>query len=103
LANYETILKRIKSESPDTIVYIQSILPVNNDILKIETVDEQEIILINEKLKTFADGKKNIFINLYPSFCGADNKLYRKYAGDGLHPSSVGYDVWGDLIIQYVK
>jgi lysophospholipase L1-like esterase len=29
LTNYETILRQIRSESPDTVVYIESVLPVN--------------------------------------------------------------------------
>ncbi len=31
-ANYETILNKIRLESPDTILYFQSVLPTNSDI-----------------------------------------------------------------------
>jgi lysophospholipase L1-like esterase len=102
--NIETIVNKIKSESPDTIIYLQSVLPVNFDISKDSRPNYgQEIIMLNDKLKSFADGNKVIFIDLYPSFCGSDNKMYAKYTADGVHPNSDGYAVWKNLISQYIK
>ncbi len=103
LANYKIILDEIKKNSPDTIIYIQSVLPVNNDIMTVGKIDSEKIVILNEKLKTFADGKRIFFINLYPYFCGADNKLYEKYSQDGLHPNFSGYAVWKKILDQYVK
>jgi lysophospholipase L1-like esterase len=102
-ANYEVILNKIKMESPDTTVYMQSVLPINNDILKSETADQEEIPALNVELKKIAKKNKIFFIDLYLSFAGADNKMYKKYAGDGLHPSSVGYAVWKKMIAGYVE
>lgn len=101
--NYELILNRIAKESPDTTVYVQSVLPINNDILKSQTVSSQEILALNAELRKMAVKKRLFYVDLYPSFCGADNKLYRKYAGDGLHPSSVGYAVWKKTIAGLVE
>jgi len=101
--NYETILNKIKSESPDTIIYAQSVLPVNNDVLKSETADNQKIIALNDKLKVLANERGIFFVDLYSAFSGADNKMRRGYAWDGLHPNSHGYAVWRDLIVQYIK
>lgn len=103
LANDEKIINEIELKSPDTVVYIQSILPVNNDISKYGVVDSQKIIELNNKMKLLADGKKIFFIDLYPYFCGSDNKLYARYAKDGLHPNSHGYAVWKNLIAAYIK
>jgi lysophospholipase L1-like esterase len=101
--NYGTILDKIRLESPKTMVYVQSVLPVNNDILKYGQVDSQKIIDLNSRLKLLADGKKIFFIDLYPNFCGPDNKLYLEYSADGIHPNSHGYAVWKNLIEQYVE
>ena len=103
LANYKVISDKIKNNSPDTIIYIQSILPVNNDIMTVGKIDSEKIIALNDKLKTFANGKTIFFIDLYPYFCGADNKLYKKYSQDGLHPNFFGYAVWKKILDQYVK
>lgn len=101
--NYETILSRIKTQSPDTIIYLQSVLPVDKNVLKMEGFDEQKVLALNEKIKSLVDGKNVIFIDLYASFCGNNNKIYRKYTVDGLHLSAAGYAVWKNLIASYVR
>lgn len=102
VGNYAKMLSRIQEQSPDTVIYIQSTLPINNDISKIGKVDPQKIVDLNEKLKTIADGKKIFFIDLYPYFCGQDRKLYKSYAKDGVHPVPAGYAVWKELVLPYV-
>lgn len=104
-ANYEKIISEIRTKSPDTIIYVQSVLPVDNDITSpvYGTVDSQKIINLNSELRTLTDGNKIFFVDLYPYFCGADNKLYTGYAKDGLHLNSHGYAAWKDLLAGYVK
>ncbi len=102
-ANYDLVVNKIKVESPETIIYIQSILPVNNTISRYGKVDSQKIIALNAKLKSLAVGKNIFFVDLYPYFCGEDNQLYTKYTADGLHLNSHGYAVWRDLITPYLQ
>ena len=103
LANYGIILNKIKAESPDTTIYVQSVLPINNGISTQGTVDSQKIITLNTQLKGLADRGGEFFIDLYPYFCGADNKLYTKYSKDGVHPNAYGYRLWKSLIKQYLR
>ena len=103
LANYGIILDAIKSHDPGAKVYVQSVLPVNNDLMQSESVDSQKIIALNGQLKSLAQKDGYFFIDLYPHFCGADNKMYKKYAPDGLHPDAPGYAIWKNLIRQYLN
>jgi lysophospholipase L1-like esterase len=103
LENYKKIVNQIKLESPDSEVYIQSVLPINNDITKYGKVDSRKIIALNYQLNLLAEENGKIFINLYPYFCGFDNKLYAKYTSDGVHPNAYGYAAWKDLISPYAK
>ncbi len=103
LENYKVVLDRIRSESPDTTVYIESILPVNNDISKVSTLESSKIIQINKELKLLSDGSTVFFIDLYPLFCGPDHKLYKQYSKDGVHLTSEGYAVWKGVISRYVQ
>ena len=102
LENYRKILTVIRTKSPDTIIYVQSVLPINNDISRLPIVDSQKIINLNVQLQSLVDNEKIFFINLYPSFCGSDNKMYQKYAPDGVHPNAAGYLLWKNLITSYV-
>ena len=102
IVNYEKIVQAIKAQSPHTTLYIQSVLPVHNDISKYGPVDSQKIIDLNSNLKVLADTNGVIFINLYPYFCGYDNALYVGYSTDGLHLNSHGYATWKKLIAGYI-
>ena len=104
-ANYEKIVSEIRAKSPDTKIFLESVLPMDNAIAvqRFGTVDKQKIIDLNEKIKSLADGSNLIYIDLYPHFCGADDVLYAKFGKDGLHLNSHGYAVWKDAIMQYVK
>lgn len=103
LANYYKIINRIKLKYPDTKIYIQSVLPVNNNISQMGIIDSEKVIILNSKLNSLADGRKIFFINLYPNFCGADNQMYVQYTNDGVHLNAAGYAVWKNLITAYVK
>lgn len=103
MTNYVRILSEIRLQSPDTIVYIQSVLPVDNSVSRIGNIEGQKIIELNKQLKFLAEENKAFFVDLYPAFCGSDNKLYRKYSKDGVHLSSVGYAVWKNLITQFIR
>lgn len=103
LANYHKIIGRIESQSPDTQIYIQSVLPVNNSISQMGTVDSEKITAINDKLNSLADGKRIFFINLYPNFSGPDNQMYAQYTNDGIHLNASGYAIWKSSIDQYIK
>lgn len=102
-ANYEKILNQIRLQSPGTTVYVQSVLPINNDISRIGKIESQKIINLNDKLKALSDEKNIFFINLYPSFCDENGRMYKKYAVDGVHLSSAGYAVWKDIIGSYIE
>jgi len=103
LANYYKIISQIESQSPGTQIYIQSILPTNNSISQIGIVDSEKIITLNDKLSALADGRKIFFLSLYPNFCGPDDQMYVRYTNDGVHLNAVGYTVWKNSIVSYLK
>jgi lysophospholipase L1-like esterase len=103
LANYTKIIARIKAQFPSAQIYIQSVLPVNNGISQMGVVDSEKIITLNNKLNSLADGKKILFLNLYPNFCGSDNQMYSQYTNDGVHLNANGYAVWKNMTAVYIK
>lgn len=104
-SNYEKIVSGIRTQSPDTTVYLESVLPMDNAMSGswFGSVDKQKIIKLNSKIKSLADGNKIIFIDLYPHFCGANDVIYTKYTKDGLHLNSHGYAQWKEVLEKYVK
>jgi lysophospholipase L1-like esterase len=102
--NYKRIIQRIKSESPSTKIYFQTLLPVNNEFEKRNHFNKDErIAWINTELKKLGEAEKITVIDLHPHFLGADKKLEKKYTMDGLHLNAAGYAVWAGILKPYVK
>jgi hexosaminidase len=94
----------LKQESPSTKLYIQSILPVNNDFGKFSghMSKAEEARKVNESLDKNASRHHYTFINLYPSFIEDAGKLNARYTNDGLHLTGEGYLLWQHLVFPYV-
>lgn len=101
LANYLQIIKTIQEESPNTKIYVQSVLPVGKNVLF--THSNEKIIPFNVELEKLCAENNVPFINLYPSFLGADGNLNSELTNDNLHLLGVGYELWKDLILEFVN
>jgi len=104
-ANYRTILDRIRTESPKTKVYIESVLPVNPATgMALNHTNKTDLIMeLNGRLKELAAEFGHTYIDLFSLMADTNNHLPRKYSIDGLHLSYEGYRVWTEAIRQYVR
>lgn len=104
LLNYEKIIKTIKDDSPETQLYIESVLPVNNAFsgFKNHVNKNKEIIALNNDLKTLAITFSAKYIDLHTFFLDNNGKLDPKYTEDGLHLNGAGYMLWKSKIEQYI-
>jgi lysophospholipase L1-like esterase len=94
--NFEKIIRKILTESPKTSIYIQSILPVNNDFGRYKKLinKEKQIENLNIRLKKLCKKENIRYVNLYPLFLQNKRKLNPAYTTDGLHLNEKGYQVW---------
>lgn len=98
----ETIIKEIRKESPQTIIYLQSVLPCNGE-LPIDVKQEGGIEKLNFLLKEIARKNKITFIDLYSKFReGESNKINPAYSNDGLHLIGKGYLLWKQILLPYI-
>ena len=99
------IIELIQKESPNTSIYIQSILPVNESfgMFKGHTQHKDIIKPLNNKLKCLANKKGVEFIDLYSHFVtpGTSN-LDPLYTNDGLHLMGEGYIKWTEILKPYI-
>lgn len=95
LANYLEILKRCKEISPNTKVFVQSILPRAKRYAK-------NILALNAALENMARDFNYTFINLFPHFADENNALKTEFTNDHLHLMSSGYILWVKLLTPYV-
>ena len=95
--NYKHVVQIIKSNSPNTQIFVQSLLPVGEKYQSFRP----EIWAFNETLKNFCHSDSITFINLFPLFY--NNGLDPYYSSDSLHLNNAGYEVWRNAIFQYVN
>ncbi len=95
LKTYTEILDRIKTESPSTKVFVQSLLPRGKRFAK-------RIQGLNTHLSELAEKFDYTFINLYPHFAGAKGELRKEITNDNLHLMADGYALWVELLKPYV-
>jgi lysophospholipase L1-like esterase len=100
--NYNRILGYVKSASPSTKVYVQSILPTNDAFTKFKAHQGKtsHILAINQQLKTLCAKWGYVYVDLYPHFLDANQKLSGAYTNDGLHLNGAGYMKWKQVLID---
>ena len=104
IGNTQLILEQIQDASPETQIFLQSLLPVNNFLGKFNghTSKNEAVIEVNLALQKM-ENKKIVFIDLHESFVDKKGKLDITYSNDGLHLNGEGYQLWASLIKKYVK
>lgn len=104
LENYQKIITTIKTDSPKTKIYIQSILPMNFELDKNKRpINNQNILDLNNNLKNLSNNSTVFYIDLYPAFLDSSGQLNPQYTLDGLHLTGQGYLIWKEKIIEYIN
>lgn len=103
-----SIILKILELNPDTKVYYQSILPTGK---RWRTREKTEIT--NSIVKDWIESRNsdNVeYIDLYPAFADEEGEIMNTHANgtdnclslDGLHLTLKGYEIWVDIIKEYV-
>jgi lysophospholipase L1-like esterase len=105
VSNYKQILEKIVADSKGTKIYIQSVLPVNDEFQKFKNhvKKTEQILAVNENLKNLSAQYRAKYIDLFPLFAMENNKLNPKYSNDGLHLTGDGYVLWKSVVEKYIK
>lgn len=103
--NFENIIRKVLTESPETTIYIQSILPVNNDFGRYKRLidKEKQIEDLNNRLKKLCKKENIRYVDLYSLFLQNKCKLNSAYTTDGLHLNESGYQVWIKAISNMIE
>ena len=101
----EKLIVMVKQGSPRTKIYLQSLLPFNNDVREWKLLKGRDHVVVeaNILLEQVAERQGVIWINLYPLFADEQGRLRADLTNDGLHLMGKGYLIWRDAIKPYVK
>ncbi len=99
------VVTTIQARCPKTEIYVQSMLPFNNDVRlwKLLKGREQVVVDGNKGLESMCQRLGVTFINFYPLFVGEDGKMKPEYTNDGLHLMGGAYLIWRDALLPYIR
>lgn len=104
-SEYEQLVREIMAQAPGTKLYIQSVMPINNDFGRYKNLKGKEDVVkgLNNKLKEISDRNGAVYIDLWDALADQKSgKLRREYTNDGLHLLGKGYKAWISVIRHYV-
>lgn len=104
-ADYQRLVEEIRRKSPQTELYLQSVLPIDNSFKTYKNLIGKESVIpeLNLLIKEIAAQNQAVYIDLWPAFASSDGKLRREFTNDGLHLLAPGYAAWIDILLPYLK
>ena len=101
----EKLIVMVKQGSPRTKIYLQSLLPFNNDVREWKLLKGRDHVVVeaNALLEQVARRHGVTWINLYPLFADDQGRLRADLTNDGLHLMGPGYLLWRDALRPHLK
>ena len=98
------IVNQINTKTPETKIYIQSILPVavRDQFFDPDQQLNNKIQRMNNKLSKLCTRKNITYIDLYPLF-EKDGELKQSLRGDMNGINDKGYRIWSEYLRQFVE
>lgn len=100
-----SVIDSIRSQSPATQVFVQSLLPINLAVKAWRPLRGQahKIPVVNSLLADYCREQQLVYVDIYSSMTdGRANVLPRRLTADGLHVNEAGYAIWADVLRRYV-
>jgi len=99
IESYKKIVSELSHKLKDTVIVIQSILPVN-----LHWIDSGTIKALNRKLKEIANEFNAEYLDIFSLFVDTSGSSKNSYLlDDGVHISDNGYDAWAKAVERFLK
>lgn len=103
ISNYRLLVRRIKTDAPQTKIIVQSVLPINNQLIgrQYYSATNEQIMALNTAIAAMAKEEAVVFVDLYHALLDPQQQLAADYTYDGLHLSGKGYLKWIEVLKQH--
>jgi beta-glucosidase len=87
---------QLRKSFPDASILLLAVFPrgAANDPVR-TTIAE-----INQKIAKLHDGQKVHYLDIGAKFLDTDGNIPRDVMSDALHPSSKGYEIWAEAVVE---
>ncbi len=99
-ANYQRIIQQLKTSLPKTKIYLQSVLPLNDAVLKYDYLKNKnsKVKELNGLVKDLSKQFNLVYIDLHPVMSDANGELKKEFTMDGIHLNTEAYIAWVDFL-----
>lgn len=99
------LVQSIQQLTPETKIYVESILPINNSFGRYKNMIDKEpvVVEINRILEKRIPELGVTWLNVYPLFVDDDGNLRKDWTNDGLHILGQAYLAWRDYLLPYIN
>lgn len=96
-ATFERMLAIIRSHSPKTKIYLQSVFPVHEKMTgkEYKKITNALVVALNKKLKTMAPKYGAVYVDVFSQLIDGEGNLKKEYTHDGIH-------LWPDAYVHWV-
>ncbi len=104
--NVISVIEAIRSQSPQTQLFVESILPIDETDGRWRTLAGRtdDIPFANMLIKAYCETHGITFIDIFHRMTrGRSNQLRAELSGDGLHLTEQGYRVWAFELRRYIE
>jgi lysophospholipase L1-like esterase len=103
-AEYRKLISAIQTNSPQTQIFIHSLSPVSRVSWQNQLPQNltDDIIEANKFLPRLAEGKKIVFVDIYPQFADGNENFNTQYTINGVHPNGKDYIKWREILQPYL-
>lgn len=99
---YEKIVSRLVTETPTTQVYLESILPIHNDLRR-NGMKNEDIDALNKSIELIAKKYSLTYIELNSLFKNTEGALRQEFSLDGIHLNGEGYLLFKKIIEPHIN
>lgn len=96
---YGKILDTLQTSLPECEIYVQSVLPVNSST----GIPNTDVQALNEAIRKLSDNRSIPYIDIYSLLVDENNDLPHSYSIDGVHMTGEGYQIWIDVVSEYIE
>ena len=96
-ADYKKIIEAIREKNPESLIYIQSILPIEPKV-EVTTINKAKIDACNEALVRLAEETGCYYLNVNGYIAEEDGYLRNGAASDGIHVGAVDHAKWEEYL-----
>ena len=101
---YRQLVQQLKADHPDSIIYVQSLMPINEEVFAANygyELTNAEIDACNELLMQMAGEEEVYFVNCAEAIKDENGGLPAEFTTDGLHFRGEYYNKWIDYLKEH--